>query len=103
MVSSQRPRRDGLLTLQSEIRAEGSEVSISKLCRRFGVARSTSYYRPEEVSSPPVIDVEVRERIRAASEENPTHGVPMITAVVQRKAKRPVSRKKVHRIIKLNG
>ena len=36
-------------------------------------------------------------------EANPTHGVRMITAVVRRKAKRPVNRKKVHRIIKLNG
>jgi hypothetical protein len=45
------------------------------------------------------MDAEVYERIRVAIEENPTHGVRMITAVVRRKAKRPVNRKKVHRII----
>lgn len=50
-----------------------------------------------------MIDAEVCDLIRAAIEENPTHGVRMITAVVRRKAKQPVNRKKVHRIIKLNG
>jgi putative transposase len=85
------------------MRAEGSAVSIAKLCRWFGVARSSFYYRPERSPSPPVIDAEVCEQIRAAIEENPTHGVRMITAVVRKKAERPVNRKKVHRIIKLNG
>lgn len=89
--------------MQSEMRAEGNEVSIARLCRWFGVARSTFYYRPETVPSPPVIDAEICEQIRAVIEENPTHGVRMITAIVRRKAKRPVNRKKVHRIIKLNG
>ncbi len=103
MGSSQRPGRDGFLTLQSEMRAEGIEVSIAKLCRWFGVARSTFYYRRERTPSPPVIDAEVCEQIRAVIEENPTHGVRMITAIVRRKAKRPANRKKVHRIIKLNG
>ena len=41
MGGSQRPGRDGLLTLQSEMREEGNEVSIAKLCRWFGVPRST--------------------------------------------------------------
>ena len=85
MGSSQRPGRDGLLTLQSEMRTEGIEVSIAKLCRWFGVARSTFYYTPEKAPSPPVIDAEICEQIRAVIEENPTHGVRMITAVVRRK------------------
>ena len=80
--------------MQSEMRAEGIEVSIAKLCRWFGVGRSTFYYRPEKSSSPPVIDAQVCEQIRAVIEENPTHGVRMITAVVRRKAKRPVNRRR---------
>ena len=103
MGSSQRPRRDGLLTLQSEMRAEGNEVSIARLCRWFGVPRSSFYYKPERSPLPPVIDAAICEQIRAVIEENPTHGVRMITAIVRRKAKQPVNRKKVHRIIKLNG
>jgi len=103
MGSSQWPGPDGLLTLQREMRPEGKEVSIARLCRWFGVARSSFYYRPEQSSSLPVIDGEVCGQIRAVIEDNPTHGVRLITAVVRRKAKSAVNRKKVHRIIKLNG
>ena len=85
------------------MRAEGNEVSIARLCRWFRVPRSSFYYKPERSPLPPVIDAEICEQIRAVIEENPTHGVRMITAIVRRKAKRPVNRKKVHRIIKLNG
>ena len=59
--------------------------------------------KPGKAPSSPVIDVEICELIRAAIEESPTYGARMITAVVRRQAERPVNRKKVHRIIKLNG
>ena len=65
MGGSQRPGRDGLLTLQSQMEAEGNRVSIGKLCRWFGVARSSFYYRPEFTATPkqPVIDAELVETI----------------------------------------
>jgi hypothetical protein len=38
---------------------------------------------PEKSPSPPGIDAEVCEQIRAAIQENPTHGARVITAVVR--------------------
>ena len=40
------------------MREEGQAVSIAQLCRWFGVARSTFYYRPPvtAVPRPPVVD-----------------------------------------------
>ena len=102
MGSSQRPGRDGLLTLQSEMEAEGKRVSIAQLCRWFGVARSSFYYAPEDPKEP-VIDAALSEEIRKVIEENPVYGVRRITAVVRRNLKQAVNRKKVHRIIQLNG
>ena len=34
------------------MREEGQTVSIAQLCRWFGVARSTFYYRPPEAAVP---------------------------------------------------
>ena len=102
MGGSQRPRRDGLLTLQSQMRAEGNAVSIARLCRWFGVARSSFYYRPT-APAPPVIDAGLALRIRRIIETNPAYGVRMLTAVVRRELGARVNRKRVHRIVKLNG
>ena len=105
MGCSQRPGRDGLLTLQSEMEAEGKQVSIAQLCRWFGVPRSSFYYRPETPTTPrvPVVDAELSETIRQVIEEDPAYGVRRITVIVRKKLKRKVNRKKVHRVIKLNG
>jgi len=83
MGGSQRPGRDGLLTLQSLMSAEGKKVSIAKLCRWFDVPRSTFYY---ESKSPrePVIDEAIAEVIRKVIEENPAYGVRRITVMVRR-------------------
>src|SRR5581483_8420041 len=102
MGCSQRPRRDGLLTLQSEMRAEGKEISITKLCRWFGVPRSSFYYEPETPGEP-AIDEELVETIRGVIEAEPAFGLRRITAVVRRKLLRAVNRKRVHRVLKLNG
>jgi putative transposase len=85
--------------------AEGNRVSIAKLCQWFGVARSSFYYRPEVPATPrvPVVDAELSETIRQVIEEDPAYGVRRITVIVRRKLKRKVNRKKVHRVIKLNG
>ena len=50
--------------MQSEMRAEGNEVSIAQLCGWFGVARSSFYYKPE-MRGAPVIDAVVCEEIAA--------------------------------------
>ena len=47
MGGSQRPGRDGLLTLQSQMHQEGKDMSIAQLCRWFGVPRASFYYAPQ--------------------------------------------------------
>jgi putative transposase len=86
------------------MRAEGKAVSIAQLCRWFGVPRSTFYYRPR-VAAPrvPVLDEALVGKIRAIIEAEPVAGLRMITARVRREATVPVNRKKVHRILKVNG
>lgn len=84
------------------MREEGKAVSIAKLCRWFSVARSSFYYEPES-GSEPVIDAALAEVIRKVIEENPSYGVRRITAMVRRALQERVNRKRVHRILKLNG
>jgi len=88
--------------LQSEMRAEGKEVSIAKLCRWFDVARSTFYYEPK-TRKPAPIDAGMAAVIRTIIDDNPAFGVRMITATARRKVNGPVNRKKVRRIVRLNG
>ena len=59
-------------TIRQGLKAEGLEVSISKLCRWFELPRRTVYYRPVKVAA------KVQERfatpIKAMIEENPSFG-----------------------------
>lgn len=86
------------------MREEGKTVSIAQLCRWFGVARSTFYYRPppDQVPKAPVIDPVVEAKIRAIIDAEVVIGLRMITARIRREADTPVNKKKIHRIIKLN-
>ena len=86
------------------MRAEGQVVSITQLCRWFGVPRSTFYYRPAlGTARPPVIDEAVAKQMRAIIDAEPVAGLRMIVPRVRRTAAQPVNRKKIHRIVKLNG
>ena len=86
------------------MREEGTVVSIAQLCRWFGVARSTFYYRPPPAAAPrvPVVDTALERTIRGIIDADPAAGLRMITARVRRDAATPVNRKKIHRILKLN-
>src|SRR5689334_22397860 len=86
------------------MREEGQPVSIVQLCRWFGVARSTFYYRPPVRTVPrvPVVDEALVGTIRTIIDAEPAAGLRMITARVRRDADKPVNRKKIHRILKLN-
>jgi len=84
------------------MRAEGNAVSIAQLCRWFGVPRSTFYYRGDS-PVPSVLDAAVVEVVRQVIDRNPTYGLRRITALVRRELQAAVNRKKVHRILKVNG
>ncbi|MFQ1065038.1 IS3 family transposase [Bordetella trematum] len=59
-----------ILRVQQGLAAEGFEVSLSKLCRWFGVPRPTVYYRPGK--SAPKVDPKYVEPIKAMIEESPS-------------------------------
>jgi hypothetical protein len=86
------------------MRAEGNEVSMARLCRWFGVPRSTFYYRPAPGAvRVPALDTALVATIRTIIEAEPAAGLRMITARIRRASPVPINRKKVHRILKING
>ncbi len=91
--------------VQSEMKDEGKEVSVKKLCKWFNVPRSTLYYRPKKASDriQRALNPVLTEQVRKVIEENPTYGVRRITAVIRRNLQRAVNKKAIHRIMKRNG
>src|SRR3546814_19602844 len=66
--------RDLMVSIQQGLREDGFEVSMVKLCRWFGVARRTVYYRPTK--APPVVQSALAEPIKAlTAEEDRTRDV----------------------------
>ncbi|WP_419204477.1 hypothetical protein [Bordetella trematum] len=61
-----------ILRVQQGLVAEGFEVSVSKLCRWFGVPRRTVYYRPAK--SAPKVDPKYVAPIKAMIEASPLFG-----------------------------
>jgi len=88
--------------VQSQMAGEGRTVSIAAMCQWFGLPRSTFYYQPKK-PKPPVMDEALTKQIRRVIDENPVYGLRRITAIVGRELGRRINRKKVHRILKLNG
>ena len=82
----------------------GKAVAIAQLCRWFGVPRSTFCYRPMTPDPrPAVLDSALVATIRKIIETEPAAGLRMITARLRRTSPAPINRKKVHRILKVNG
>ena len=92
--------------VQSEMKEEGKNISMNKLCKWFDIARSSVYYRPlavNKVRPSRVLNQALVETVRKLIEANPTYGVRRITVMVRRELQKSVNRKAVHRIIKING
>lgn len=90
--------------VKSEMEAEGKPVSIKKLCRWFGVARSSFYYRVRKSNrKPKPLNKNLVKELQKIIQENPTYGLRQLTAVLRKRLKKSVNRKAVHRIIKANG
>lgn len=90
------------MTIQSQMQEAGHCVSISRLCRWFGLARSTFYYRPSTPNSPKM-DESLVLALKRLIDAEPSYGVRRLTVKVRQSLGFPVNRKKVHRIVKLNG
>ena len=68
----------------------------------FGISRSAFYYEPA-AGTKTVVDESLTRRIWNVIQEFPTYGLRRIHAVFRNRDGIKVNRKKVHRIIKLNG
>ena len=89
--------------MQNQLLQSGSPpVSVSVLCRLFGVARSTTYYQPRGRHLEPQCDPVCVEAIRAVIDAHPTYGVRMTHARLTKGQGMIVNRKKVHRIMRLH-
>lgn len=60
-------------TIRQGLLAEGVNVSISKLCRWFGVPQRTVYYRPVKKAEPKLQERFVAP-VKVLIEENPSFG-----------------------------
>jgi putative transposase len=59
-------------TIRQGLKDDGYTVSISKLCRWFGVARRTVYYKPTKKA--PTVQARFAVPIKQMIEENPSYG-----------------------------
>lgn len=84
-----------MVTIQQGLREDGFEVSMVKLCRWFGVARRSVYYRPSK--APPKVRVELAEPIKAMIEEEPSFGYRTVAGLLG------MNKNTVQRIFQLKG
>ena len=82
-------------TIRQGLKAEGLEVSISKLCRWFELPRRTVYYR--SVKAAPAIQERFARPIKAMIEENPSFGYRTVAHLLS------FNKNTVQRIFQLKG
>ena len=82
-------------TIRQGLREDGVEVSISQLCRWFGVPRRTVYYRPSRVA--PKVRAEFAEPIKALIEAEPSYGYRTVAGLLG------MNKNTVQRIFQLKG
>lgn len=84
-----------MVTIQQGLRADGIVVSMAKLCRWFGVARRTVYYKPTK--APPKVKAELAGPIKALIEEEPSFGYRTVAGLLG------MNKNTVQRIFQLQG
>lgn len=82
-------------TIRQGLEEDGFKVSISKLCRWFGVPRRTFYYRT--VKAPPKLQERLVEPVKAMIEENPSFGYRTVAGLLG------MNRNTVQRIFQIKG
>lgn len=84
-----------ILDVQQGLAAEGYSVSLVKLCRWFDLPRRTLYYR--SVKSPPKVQEQLAEPIKALIEEHPSLGYRTVAHLLG------MNKNTVQRIFQLKG
>lgn len=84
-----------MVTIQQGLRSEGVEVSMVKLCRWFGAARRSVYYKPTK--APPTVKPALAEPIKALIEQEPSFGYRTVAGLLR------MNKNTVQRIFQLKG
>ncbi|PAT41765.1 transposase [Vandammella animalimorsus] len=84
-----------MVTIQQGLREDGFEVSMVKLCRWFGVARRSVYYRPTQAA--PKVNPALAEPIKALIEAEPSFGYRTVAGLLG------MNKNTVQRIFQLKG
>ena len=84
-----------IAALRQGLKDDGYEVSISKLCQWFGVARRSVYYKPTK--APPTVKLELAEPIKAMIEEEPSFGYRTVASLLD------MNKNTVQRIFQIKG
>ena len=82
-------------TIRQGLKADGIDVSMSKLCQWFEVPRRTVYYQPTKAA--PKVDAKLAEPIKAMIEENPSFGYRTVAHLLD------FNKNTVQRIFQLKG
>lgn len=61
-----------IASIRQGLKQDGFAVSVATLCRWFGIARRTVYYRPTKAA--PKVQPALAEPIKALIEEQPSFG-----------------------------
>ena len=84
-----------IAALRQGLKDDGYEVSISKLCQWFGVARRSVYYKPTK--APPTVKPELAAPIKAMIEEEPSFGYRTVASLLD------MNKNTVQRIFQIKG
>lgn len=84
-----------MVSIQQGLREDGLEVSMVKLCRWFGVARRSVYYRPSKAA--PKVRAELAEPIKVLIEEEPSFGYRTVAGLLD------MNKNTVQRVFQLMG
>lgn len=84
-----------MVTIQQGLKQDGYDVSMVKLCRWFGVARRTVYYRSTKAA--PKVDPALAEPIKAMIEAEPAFGYRTVASLLG------FNKNTVQRIFQLKG
>ncbi len=84
-----------MIQVQSEMHAKGYQISITKLCRLFGIKRRSFYYKP--ITKTQKLNQDRVEKLKEAMERFPSYGYRRLALVLG------MNKKAVQRILQIKG
>jgi hypothetical protein len=91
------------MAVRTDLLAQGTVASVSKVCEVLQVPRSTAYYQPTRPETKPEMDEGLAFQIRSIIERFPTFGIRRVWAWLKNRMGVKANRKKVARLMRLKG